>query len=127
MSPRQSVRSMLNIRRVDHTPSGTHCWRVEVRRRSRIYRRNFSDGPHGGADQALRAAQQYRDRLIQTHPPWAMPDYCGILKQNNRSGVSGVTRVDRLERIRGRLYRRLFWEAQWPIGHGRAKHKKFPS
>jgi hypothetical protein len=54
-----------------------------------------------------------------------MPEYCGILKQNNRSGVSGVTRVDRLERIRGRLYRRLFWEAQWPIGEGRAKHKKF--
>jgi len=116
---------MLNIRRVDHDASSTHCWRVTVQRRKRLYRRDFSDGRHGGSDQALRAAQLYRDTLIQVHPPLAMPAYCAILKKNNRSGISGLTRVDKWERFRERRQRRLYWEAQWPIGQGRSQHKKF--
>jgi len=60
---------MLNIRRVDHEASRTHCWRVTVQRRSRLYRRDFSDRIHGGSEQALKAAQLYRDTLTQTHPP----------------------------------------------------------
>ncbi len=38
---------MLNIRRVDHDASSTHCWRVTVQRRKRLCRRDFSDR-HGG-------------------------------------------------------------------------------
>ena len=37
---------MLNIRRVDHAASHTHCWRVTVQRRKRIFVRDFSDGRH---------------------------------------------------------------------------------
>ena len=116
---------MRNIRRVDHEASSTHCWRVTIQRQSRMYRRDFSDGPHGGSEQALRAALQYRDRVIADHPPLAMPHYCAILKKTNRSGISRLTRVDRWERSKGRRYRRVFWEVQWPIGNGRAKHRKF--
>jgi hypothetical protein len=116
---------MLNIRRVDHEASCTHCWRVTVQRRTHIHRRDFGDGPHGGRAQALDAAQAYRDHLIKTYPPLAMPEYCAILKKNNRSGISGLIRVDRVERNKGRQQRKLYWEAQWPIGHGRAQHKKF--
>ena len=85
---------MLNIRRVDHAASRTHCWRVTVQRRKRIYVRHFSDGRHGGTQPALEAAQIYRDTLIQTHPPLSKPAYCAIRKENNRSGISGLTRVD---------------------------------
>ena len=56
---------------------------------------------------------------------WAMPTYCAIIKKTNRSGVSGLSRVDRLERSNGRLRRRLYWEVQWPIEGCRAKHRKF--
>jgi hypothetical protein len=116
---------MLNIRRLDHEASGTHCWRVTVQRQSRIHRRSFSDGQHGGRAQALQAAQAYRDQLVHTYPPLAMPVYCAILKKNNRSGVSGLLRVDRVEVCRGKRQRKLFWEAQWPIGNGRSRHRKF--
>ena len=116
---------MLNIRRVDHDGSCTHCWRVTVQRRTRVYVRNFSDNRHGGSQQALEAAQVYRDTLIEAHPPLSKPAYCAIRKKNNRSGISGLTRVDRWELVRGRRQRRLFWEAQWPIGEGRSQHKKF--
>ena len=51
--------------------------------------------------------------------------YCAIRKKNNRSGISGLTRVDTWEMYKGRRFRRLYWDAQWPIGHGKAKHKKF--
>jgi hypothetical protein len=116
---------MLNIRRVDHEASRTHCWRVTVQRRTRVYVRNFSDTRHGGSAKALLAAQVYRDQLVHTYPPLAMPVYCAILKKNNRSGVSGLLRVDRVEVYRGKRQQKLFWEAQWPIGDGRSRHRKF--
>ncbi len=116
---------MLNIHRIDHEASHTHCWRVTVQRRSRIYVQSFSDGRYGGSQQALLAAKAYRDELIASHPPLSKPVYCGILKRTNRSGVSGVTRSDRWENYKGRRVRRLNWEAQWPIEYCRSRHKKF--
>ncbi|HRB14789.1 MAG TPA: AP2/ERF family transcription factor [Nitrospira sp.] len=116
---------MLNIRRVDHDASSTHCWRVKVQRRKQLFTRDFSDGLHGGREAALQAAQAYRDMLVRTQAPLSKPDYCAILKKNNRSGVSGLTRVDRWELLRGRRVRKVFWGVQWPIGNGRSRHKTF--
>ena len=116
---------MLNIRRVDHEASSTHCWRVTVQRRKQLFRRDFSDGPHGGREQAFKAAQAYRDTLVQAHAPLSMPAYCAILKKTNRSGISGLTRVDRWEMSKGKRARRLYWEVQWPIENCKAKHRKF--
>jgi hypothetical protein len=116
---------MLNIRRVDHEASSTHCWRVTVPRRKQRFTRDFSDGVHGNRDQAFQAALAYRDKLVQQHAPLSKPDYCAILKKNNRSGVSGLTRVDRWELFRGRRVRKVFWGVQWPIGNGRSRHKTF--
>lgn len=116
---------MLNIRRVDHEASSTHCWRVTVQRRTRIFVRDFSDGRHGGRRPALQAAQVYRDALVKVYPPLSMAAYCAIRKKNNRSGISGLTRVDSWELYKGRRFRRLYWDAQWPIGHGKAQHRKF--
>ena len=116
---------MLNIHRIDHEASHTHCWRVTVQRRTRVYVRSFSDGRYCGAQQALLAAQAYRDELITSHPPLSKPVYCAILKKTNRSGISGLSRVDRWEVSGGRRVRRLYWEAQWPIENCRSRHKKF--
>ncbi len=80
---------MLNIRRVDHEGSGTHCWRVTVQRRTRVYVRNFSDSQHGGAQKALEAAQSYQDRLLQDYPPLPMPAYCAIRKRTIARGSLG--------------------------------------
>jgi hypothetical protein len=116
---------MLNIRRVDHDASSTHCWRVTVQRRKRIFVRDFSDGRHGGRQRAFQATRLYRDALINGHPPLSKPAYCAIRKKNNRSGISGLMRVDTWQVQNGRRARRLYWEAQWPIGNGKARHKKF--
>jgi AP2 domain len=116
---------MLNIRRVDHDASSTHCWRVTVQRRKRIFVRDFSDGRHGGRQAALQDAQLYRDKLVKAYPPLSKATYCAIRKKNNRSGISGLMRVDKWQVHNGRRARRLYWEAQWPIGNGKARHQKF--
>ena len=103
---------MLNIRRVDHEASSTHCWRVTVQRRKRIFVRDFSDGRHGGRQPAFQAARLCRDALINAHPPLSKPAYCAIRKMNNRSGISGLMRVDKWQVHNGRRARRLYWEAQ---------------
>ena len=116
---------MLNIRRVDHDASRTHCWRVTVQRRKQIFERDFSDWLHGGRQPAFQAAQVYREKLVKAYPPLNKAAYCAIRKKNNRSGISGLTRVDTWEMYKGLRFRRLYWDAQWPIGHRKAQHKKF--
>ena len=116
---------MRNIRRVDHAASHTHCWRVTVQRRKRVFVRDFSDGRHGGRQLALQASKLYRDKLVKTHPPLSKDAYCAIRKKNNRSGISGLTRVDTWQIYKGRRFCRFYWDAQWPIGHRKAQHKKF--
>ncbi len=115
---------MRNICRRDHEGSKTHCWRVEIRRQSRTYRRSFSDGRYGGRANALQAARAYRDQLVAAYPRLTRSAYCAIVRKNNRSGISGLTRVDRVE-LSGRPQRKLYWEAQVPLGHGRAQHRRF--
>ena len=116
---------MEHIYRIDHVKSRTHSWFVTVQRRGRIYHRHFADLVYGGKHKARHAAQVYRDSLIATLRPLTRLERCRIKKKNNRSGVSGVTRIDTTEQSRGRSRRRQYWLAQWPIGSGKAKTKKF--
>ena len=116
---------MINIRGVDHAASRTHCWRVTVQRRTRVYVRHFSDGRHGGTRNALQAAKTYRDVLIAQHSPLTAREFCAIRKKTTRSGTPGVVRVEGWEQRRGRRLRRVYWDAQWPVGKGKARHKKF--
>ena len=115
---------MHGISRIDHEASHTHSWLVRVQRRNRIHCRHFSDVVCGGRRQALQAAKAYRDSVIEQCMPLTRAEFCTIRKKSNRSGVSGVTRHE----VPGRTPtspRRSFWLAQWPIGGGKAKKRKF--
>lgn len=116
---------MKHIYRIDHDRSRTHSWLVTVQRRGRIYHRHFTDAIYGGKRQALAAARIYRDGLVASLVPLTRLECCRIRKKNNRSGVSGVTRIDALEKNRGRVYHRRYWVAQWPTEKGKAQKKKF--
>jgi hypothetical protein len=115
----------MHIYRIDHAKSRTHSWFVTVQRRGRIYHRHFADLVYGGKQKARDAAQLYRDSLLECLRPLTRPERCRIKKKNNRSGISGVTRIDIMDTSRGRRYHRQYWLAQWPIGNGKAKMKKF--
>jgi hypothetical protein len=116
---------MKHIYRVDDAKSRTHSWLVTVQRRGWIYHRHFTDSLYSGKRKALHAAKEHRDKLIATLKPFTRLEFCQIKKKNNRSGISGVTRIDTWEDTRGRRYPRRYWLAQWPIGNGSAKMLKF--
>lgn len=116
---------MKHLYRIDHDHSHTHSWYVTIQRRGRIHHRHFTDSVYGGKRKALDAAKVYRDSLITSLRPFTRPERCMIKKKNNRSGVSGVTKIDTWEHDRGRRYHRRYWLAQWPIGNGKARRKKF--
>ncbi|GMV51973.1 MAG: hypothetical protein AMXMBFR67_35160 [Nitrospira sp.] len=115
---------MHGISRVDHEASHTHSWLVRIQRRNRMHCRHFSDVACGGKRRALQAAKAYRNSLIQQHLPLSRTDFCAIRKKTNRSGVSGVTRHEAPGRT-PTSPRHSFWLAQWPIGGGKAKKRKF--
>jgi hypothetical protein len=117
--------AIMHIYRIDSAKSRTHSWFVTVQRRGRIYHQHFADLVYGGKRKALDASTVYRDGLLASHRPFTRPERCRIKKKNNRSGVSGVTKIDVWEQHRGRRYHRRYWLAQWPIGNGKAKMKKF--
>lgn len=113
------------ITRVDQEFSRTHAWKVAIQRRNRIHTAQFSDGVYGGKQAALHAAMRHRDELVQSLRPLSRQELCRIRKKNNRSGIPGVTRIEQYETQRGRKRLRVCWVAQWPVGPGRAKQRKF--
>lgn len=116
---------MKHIYRIDHEDSSTHSWLVTIQRRGHVYNRQFTDTVYGGKRKAFAAAKVYRDYLLTHLRPLTRVECCMVKRRNNRSGISGVTRIDTWENSRGRRYRRRYWLAQWPAGKGKAMMKKF--
>ena len=116
---------MYGITRIDHARSHTHSWQVRIQRRHRVVTQHFSDGRYGGRRKALEAATAFRDTIVATHASFTRQAVCSIKKTNNRSGISGVTRIEYYEVNRGRKLLRLYWLAQWPTQAGRATTRKF--
>ena len=116
---------MLNIHRIDHEASCTPGWHVTIQRRNRVYSWMFSDLRYGGRAQALAAARVYRAALLSRHPPLTRQAQCAILKKNNRSGVSGVTRIVSIDRRWKTVARAAYWVARWPGPEGTVTQRRF--
>lgn len=114
----------MHIYRIDHQRSHTRSWYVTIQRRGRVYHRHFTDSVYGGKSKALYAAKIYRDSLMRCLRPLTQPERSRVKKKNNRSGVSGVTRIDAMETSRVGPHHRQYWLAPWPVGNGKAKMKK---
>lgn len=115
---------MDRVSRIDDDHTRTHAWIVRIQRRNRTHHRYFSDRIHGGKRPALVAAKAYLETLLNTLPELTRSEFCKIKKRNNRSGVSGVSRHETAGRT-PTSPRHTFWLAQWPIGGGKAKMRKF--
>ena len=119
-------KSVYGISRVDNDSSRTHGWLVTIQRRGVIYRRHFSDGTYGGKQRSFVVAKEFRDKIIEKHPPLSMREYSNIVKSNNRSGVVGVCRYCSSEtRKLSPSKQRWFWVASWPLPSGKRKRVKF--
>lgn len=93
-------------------------WKVGTKRQGKKFARYFSDRPHGRAA-ALRAAREYRDKLV-SRLPW--PHKVKRQYVLNRTSVIGVALVT--ERTRsGKLWRR--YVASWPTRTGQRGKASF--
>ncbi|WP_262517917.1 hypothetical protein [Agrobacterium tumefaciens] len=72
-------------------------WWVSVRRRGHKIVRLFKDSIYGSGDEAYRHARAYRDAIILAIPPATNLEQAVLLRKNNRSGISGVRRVETAE------------------------------
>ncbi|MCZ7451021.1 hypothetical protein O8B93_25970 [Agrobacterium rhizogenes] len=69
-------------------------WWVSLRRRGHRIVRLFKDSVYGSGDAAYRQARAYRDAIILAIPPATNHEQAVLLRKNNRSGISGVRRVE---------------------------------
>ena len=114
------------ISRIDNDRYHTHAWRVSLRRRGRVYVKNFADKKCGGKLQALAQAKTYRDSLVQQHPPLSRQEFCSVLRSNNKTGITGVYYYAKsFTRKNGEIVRSWYWEGTWPIGKSRQAHQAF--
>lgn len=72
-------------------------WWVSIRRRGQRIVRLFKDSIYGSGDAAYRQARAYRDAIILAIPPPTNIEQAVLLRRNNRSGISGVRRVETAE------------------------------
>lgn len=75
--------------------------------------------------QALEAAQTYREAIFAEHPGMTRRAQYAILKKNNRTGVSGVTRSVVMDRRLKAVAPIVYWVARWPGENGTATQRRF--
>ncbi|WP_285277799.1 hypothetical protein [Agrobacterium sp. SUL3] len=69
-------------------------WWVSIRRRGHRIVRLFKDSIYGSGDAAYCQARAYRDAILLAIPPATNHEQAVLLRRNNRSGISGVRRVE---------------------------------
>ena len=100
-------------------------WRVAVRRRGVLYQKRFLDHLYPSREQALLAAQQWRDQIQAEHPVFDKLHLSQTLRVNNTSGYPGVF-LRTITRVRnGKVQNYRLWQAQTPEGVKPFKSKSF--
>ncbi|MEB2848311.1 hypothetical protein [Endobacterium cereale] len=69
-------------------------WTVALRRRGKKIVRLFKDSIYGSSDAAYAQARAYRDAIITALPPPTNLEQAVKIRKNNKSGISGVRRVE---------------------------------
>ena len=81
---------MKGISRIDS--HNTHGWFVRIYRNGETISKLFSDNRYDGADAALKAALNYKERLAAKYPPPLTGSFrTRPQKNNNTTGVAGVS------------------------------------
>lgn len=109
------------ITRLAQAGTGTFGWQVRLRRRGVRYAKYFADRSHGGLEEALGAAQEWRDALMRQLAEDEGTRVCARSPRNS-SGVVGVAKVV-VAGPRGAVY--YFWQATWCPSPGKRRSIRF--
>lgn len=107
------------ITRIDLPSAGTYGFQVRLQRRGIKYGKFFADRIHGQPKNALQAARNWRDALLEEIADRAR--VCERSRRNN-SGVVGVSKITVIA-SNGNSYH--FWQATWSPAPGQRRCVKF--
>lgn len=97
--PEQPMKGHHHIARADDEVSCTHAWYVCVVRNKQRTEAIFSDAVHGSMKNSLQAAIRHRDKLLKkTDMVELLIGYRTNLRCDNKSGVTGVSRIERFNK-----------------------------
>ena len=109
--PKKPLKRLHHITRLDNEIKKLHAWHVNVMRNKQKTDKHFSDSAHGGKKKSLQAAIQYRDELLKQTDVYALlVGYGTSLQSNNKSGIAGVYRADKINK-RSPNTRHIYWVA----------------
>ena len=124
--PAKSKRARIyGVMRLDNERLHTHAWQVRITRRRRTFSMHFTDGVHGGKGAALKAAIDYRDKILQDHAPLSRLEVVQVRRKDNRSGVPGVCRAAQPRSRKGKPHLEWFWVAGWTPRPGGAYKRAY--
>lgn len=96
-----------------------HYVHVSINRNRKMFQKSFSEKRCGGAENAMKLAQAWRDAIVSKHPPMSLMSFCSILRSNNTSGVVGIHRTTKRHRGKsGRVSEHSYWQARIPKADG---------
>ena len=81
--------STKNINRID--TKSTHGWQVRIMRDNKNYSKFFSDSKHDSREDALKAAQDHRDKLLEQWEKFAKRPDRSIKYRKTNTGHFGIS------------------------------------
>lgn len=110
------------ITRIDQPEKKNHGFYVRITHRGKSHQKYFPDKASGGKTKALKAAKDYRDKLLSKMPKYKQEAAAKKKRRIKQSGVTGVTHVVS-KSPKGKVYE--YWQAAWLDGGSKRKTAKF--
>ena len=110
------------ITRIDQPEKKNHGFYVRVTHRGKSNQKYFPDKASGGKTKALKAAKDYRNKLLAKMPKYKQEAAAKKKRRIKKSGVTGVTHVVS-KSPKGKTYE--YWQAAWVDGKNKRKTAKF--
>ena len=119
--------ALKNITRFDIPPkspdkSGQYGWWVRMQKSGKKFQEFFNDKKYGGKEKALKAAQGFRDAIKVEYTERLGSKSINprlVANKQSSSGIVGVNRTSYEYKKRGRTYKAVVWQANWPLGNGK--------
>ncbi len=117
-----SIPKDFGISRIDQPDKKNHGWYVRITRQGTNWRKFFPDKKLGGRGRSRKAAEIYRDKVLQNLPSKRLKQIAARRRRIPQSNRRGVTHTE-IHAPSGKIYR--YWQVLWQDLDGRRRTRKF--